>query len=86
MAVNYVITADIIDVRIDTPKQEDIFLVDSNVWYWMTYTKASLSNQPQTLRRVRDYSAFVNNAIAVSMCSIFIGVGAYYRKIRARDF
>jgi len=65
MAVNYVIAADIIDVRVDTPKPEDVFLVDSNVWYWMTYTKASLSNQPQTLRRVRDYSSFVNNAIAV---------------------
>lgn len=44
MAVNYVIAADIIDVRVDTPKPEDVFLVDSNVWYWMTYTKASLSN------------------------------------------
>ncbi len=66
MAVNYVIAADIIDVRVDTPKPKDVFLVDSNVWYWMTYTKASLSNQPQTLRRVREYSAFVNNAIAVS--------------------
>lgn len=66
MAVNYVIAADIIDVRVNTPKPEDVFLVDSNVWYWMTYTKASLSNQPQTLRRVRDYSAFVNNTIAVS--------------------
>ncbi len=66
MAVNYVIAADIIDVRVDTPKAEDVFLVDSNVWYWMTYTKASLSNQQQTLRRVRDYSAFVNKAIAVS--------------------
>lgn len=66
MAVNYVIAADIIDVRVDAPKPEDVFLVDSNVWYWMTYTKASLSNQRQTLRQVRDYSAFVNNAIAVS--------------------
>ena len=66
MVVNYVIAADVIDVRVDTPKPEDVFLVDSNVWYWTTYTKASLSNQQQTLRRVRDYSAFVNKAIAVS--------------------
>ncbi len=65
-AVNYVIASDIIDIRVDTPKPEDVFLVDSNVWYWMTYTKASLSNQLHTLRRVKDYSAFVNNAIAVS--------------------
>ncbi len=64
MAVNYVIAADIIDVRVDAPKPEDVFLVDSNVWYWMTYTKASLVMEPWSQSRVRDYPAFVNKAIA----------------------
>jgi len=66
MTVNYVIAADVIDVKVDSPKQEDVFLVDSNVWYWMTYTRASLVMEPWTLSRVRDYPAFVNKAIATS--------------------
>ncbi len=64
MAVNYVIGADIIDIRVDTPRPEDVFLVDSNVWYWMTYTKASLVVEPWNLRQIRDYPGFVNRAIA----------------------
>lgn len=66
MSVNYVIAADVIDIRVDSPKPEDVFLVDSNVWYWMTYTRASLVMEPWTKSRVRDYPAFVNKAIATS--------------------
>jgi len=66
MAVNYVIDADIIDIRVDTPEPEDIFLVDSNVWYWMTYTKASLSNKPPRTYQVSDYPRFVAKAIAAN--------------------
>lgn len=66
MAVNYVIGADIIDIRVDTPEPEDVFLVDSNVWYWMTYTRASLSERPPMRYQVSDYPRFVNTAIAAN--------------------
>lgn len=63
MPVNYVIGADIIDIRVDTPGPEDVFLVDSNVWYWIAYTKASLVSQQRALVRSQDYSAFINKAM-----------------------
>lgn len=66
MPVNYVIGADIIDIRVDTPGPEDVFLVDSNVWYWMAYTKASLANKPPWPQQIHDYPTFVNKAIGVS--------------------
>jgi len=66
MTVNYVIAADVIDVKVDLPKPEDVFLVDSNVWYWMTYTKASLVMKPWAQSRLRDYPSFVNKAISTS--------------------
>jgi len=40
MAVNLKIQADIINIKTDTPQQGDIFLVDTNVWFWQTYTNA----------------------------------------------
>jgi len=43
MSVNYTVKADIIDIRADSPQKGDIFLVDTNVWYWLTYPPASLS-------------------------------------------
>jgi len=64
MTVNYVIAADVIDIKVDLPKSGDVFLVDSNVWYWMTYTKASIVMKPWAQSRLRDYPSFVNKAIS----------------------
>lgn len=44
MAINLAIQADIIDIRNDSPRPGDIFWVDTNVWYWLTYAPASLPN------------------------------------------
>jgi len=46
MAINYVVQAEVVDIRVDRPKQTDILLVDTNVWLWMTYTVASQSQNP----------------------------------------
>lgn len=43
MALNYTVQADVIDITVDSPQTGDIFLVDTNVWYWLTYPPASLS-------------------------------------------
>lgn len=36
MAINYNVQADVIDIQRDQPQKTDTFLVDSNVWYWLT--------------------------------------------------
>jgi hypothetical protein len=41
MTLNLNIQAQVIDIRNDTPKQSDIFLVDTNVWFWQTYVNAT---------------------------------------------
>lgn len=43
MVVNLNLQADIIDINTDSPRQEDIFFVDTNVWFWQTYTNAAFS-------------------------------------------
>ena len=48
MAINYVIDATIIDIRNDQPDSKDIFFVDTNVWFWLTYSKASRFPSYQT--------------------------------------
>jgi len=37
------IKANVIDIRSDNPQKTDRFLVDSNVWFWIAYSKASLN-------------------------------------------
>jgi len=60
MPVGYAIQAEVIDIRSDTPKTNDIFLVDSCVWLWMAYSNAShdarpyqVNDYPNYIRRVR---------------------------------
>jgi len=62
MAVNYLIHADVIDIRQDVPKPDDIFFVDTNVWYWLAYTRASQSTQPY---QIHAYPSYIGNAISV---------------------
>ncbi len=62
MAINYVIQAEVVDINADSPTATDVFFVDTNVWYWMTYPNAATAAFPGQLS---DYPAFVNRALAV---------------------
>lgn len=58
-----VVRAQIVDIRADTPKDSDVFLVDTNAWYWLFYSRASQTpNGPQTYQ-LADYPAFLKAAI-----------------------
>lgn len=60
MAINYIIHAEVVDITTDSPKVDDAFLVDTNVWYWMTYPKAT-SYVPGKLA---EYPGYLNKALA----------------------
>jgi len=64
MPVNYVVRADVIDIRTDTPQPTDEFLVDTNVWYWLVYTRAAMGSSPPRTRQLTDYPTYVNQALA----------------------
>jgi hypothetical protein len=65
MAINYEIQAQIVDIRVDNPRAEDVFMVDTNVWYWHTYTNASISAASYQIESYPDYfsQAIVANSI-----------------------
>ncbi len=60
MAINYSIQAEVVDITTDSPKADDVFLVDTNVWYWMTYPNAT-SYVPSQLA---NYPGYLNKALA----------------------
>ena len=63
MAVNYDIKADIVDIRFDKPKHLDTFFVDTNVWYWLTYSQASVNARTY---QVNDYPNYVKKIRGVN--------------------
>lgn len=64
MPVKYRVRAQVVDITIDKPQKNDSFLVDTNVWYWLTYTKASFSANPPKPYQVTAYSGYISNVIA----------------------
>ena len=63
MAINYAVQADVVDITADNPKANDVFLVDTNIWYWMTYTRASQSVRPPAQYQSTHYPAYANAAL-----------------------
>ena len=64
MSVNYLIQAQIIDIKQDNPKQDDVFFIDTNVWYWFTYTRASLGDHPPKNYQIGDYPSYIKKALS----------------------
>ncbi len=65
MPINYTVLAEVVDITADIPKNEDIFLVDTNVWYWMTYSRASQSARPPAHYQISKYPNYTNSALSV---------------------
>jgi len=63
MAINYTILAQVIDISKDVPQKTDVFLVDTHVWYWMTYTRASLRTTPPAQHQITYYPAYMKAAL-----------------------
>lgn len=61
MPINYVVRADVIDIRTDAPQPTD----DTNVWGFLVYTRLALGNRPPSNAKVTAYSTFVNQALTV---------------------
>lgn len=65
MPVNYAVAADVVDLRGDTPTAKDVFLVDTNVWFWTSYSKAGL-NLPNWLRpKLIDYPDYLQKCVSI---------------------
>ncbi|HDR9174198.1 TPA: PIN domain-containing protein [Burkholderia vietnamiensis] len=62
MAVNLTIAAEVVDITRDRPQPNDVFFVDTNVWYWLTYSKASACGARHY--QVTSYPNYTNNALS----------------------
>lgn len=62
-SIKLTVHAEVVDLRSDTPRKDDKFLVDSNVWYWMSYTRAQMGGRAPRPYQTQDYPQFVNAAL-----------------------
>ncbi|MEG5058310.1 hypothetical protein QUB60_10170 [Microcoleus sp. A2-C5] len=71
MAPQYTVKAEVVDIGSDIPQKDDIFLVDTNVWYWLTYTQASTSARSY---QINDYPAYLTKIISAQGLLLYCGL------------
>jgi len=65
------VQAEVVDIRSDNPKKDDIFLVDTNAWYWHTYTNASI---PRSSYQIPEYPSYIAKAISANALLSYSGL------------
>lgn len=86
---NYVVQASVVDVRTDTPRASDALLVDTNVWYWQTYTKCSIGPKAAHPNQLSSYPSYMSKALAhgtrICRCGVSLGELAHLIESTERD-
>jgi hypothetical protein len=70
----YTVRAQVIDIRRDSPRSTDAFLVDTNVWYWLAYPSAAAVPGSATPGQMSSYIAYVGQAITAGAIAYRTGV------------
>lgn len=63
MAPNYKVASSVVDIRVDIPRAGDVFLVDTNVWYWTTYQRASQADDVPDANQLTHYPSYLAKAV-----------------------
>jgi len=85
MAINYPIQADVVDITSDMPKSSDVFIVDTNVWFWMTYPNA---DQSAISYQLSNYPKYVNVALGkgAKVCRTGFSLAELSHRIEKTEF
>lgn len=57
------VRAQVVDIRADSPKDTDRFLVDTNAWYWLFYPRASQAPNAPLPYQLAEYPVYLKKAI-----------------------
>lgn len=65
MPPTYSVRAQVVDIRTDSPRPTDRFLVDTNVWAWKHYPGAVLSPAGVSAPQASEYPRYLDQTIAI---------------------
>jgi predicted nucleic acid-binding protein len=57
------VRANVVDIQTDRPQVGDRFLVDTNVLYWLTYSRSNQTSRPPQNDQITKYPNYINAAI-----------------------
>lgn len=89
MAFQLSVRASIVDITTDHVEASDRFLVDTNVWYWQTYTKASQATAGPQPYQTTVYPQYLRSALdagaTLHRCGLALGELAHVIERTEKD-
>lgn len=61
--IQYTVRAQVVDIQRQMPNANGTFFVDTNVWYWITYPRASEGDKPPLPYQTRYYPNFIKKIL-----------------------
>ncbi|HEY5073374.1 MAG TPA: hypothetical protein VII34_01675 [Pyrinomonadaceae bacterium] len=65
MPINYAVAAQVVDLRNDAPTEHDRFLVDTNVWFWASYSRAGVGLPHWLAQKLIDYPDYLKRCVSI---------------------
>jgi hypothetical protein len=74
MPAGFQVRASVVDIRTDVPTHLDAFFVDTNVWFWTTYSNVSFSSRPPRYYQTTLYPQYLQAALANGSTLYWLGI------------
>jgi hypothetical protein len=58
-----IVRATVVDLQADCPQPSDRFLIDTNVWVWLTYTRSQNTSKPPKNYQVTAYPKYIQTVL-----------------------
>lgn len=69
-----IVRATVIDIKSDQPKEGDRFLVDTQVWYWLTYSRSQNTTKRPNDYQVEQYPTYIGQSIKAKSSLLWSGL------------
>jgi hypothetical protein len=58
-----IVRATVVDLKTDSPQEYDQFLIDTNAWYWLAYSRSQFTTRPPQDYQVRIYPSYIQESL-----------------------
>jgi predicted nucleic acid-binding protein len=58
-----IVRANVVDIKTDRPQKSDRFLIDTNAWYWLAYSRSEETLRPPKTYQITQYPRYIHAAL-----------------------
>ncbi len=69
-----IVRANVVDIKTDRPQKSDRFLIDTNAWYWLAYSRSKDTLRPPKDYQIKQYPRYITAALNTTSTLFWSGL------------